>query len=65
MLQYTIACYQSTTWVFPYGRFLTRVFKDVGTNMRRETNFEALGAYDTYDDQWTRQMKFKNTLDSS
>lgn len=33
--------------------------------MRRETNFEALGAYDTYDDQWMRQMKFENTLDSS
>ncbi|KAL6311961.1 hypothetical protein AAG906_007451 [Vitis piasezkii] len=38
--------------VLPYGHFLTRVFKDVGVDLSRETDFEALTTYDTYDELW-------------
>ncbi|KAL6332991.1 hypothetical protein AAG906_020007 [Vitis piasezkii] len=46
-------------------RFLTRVFKDVGVNLNRETYFEAPNTYDTYDDQSMRQMKFEKAPDGS
>ena len=46
-----IASCESTTWVLPYGRFLSWVFKDVGIDLSRETKFELPGTYDTYDDQ--------------
>ncbi|RVW57549.1 hypothetical protein CK203_093077 [Vitis vinifera] len=49
----------------PYGRFLARVFKDVGVDLSRETDFEAPNIYDTYDEQSLGQMKFEKTLDGS
>ncbi|RVW51245.1 Retrovirus-related Pol polyprotein from transposon RE1 [Vitis vinifera] len=49
----------------PYGRFLTRVFKDVGVDLSRETDFEVPNTYDTYDDQLMAMMKFKKTPDGS
>ena len=50
-MMHMIACCESTTRVLPYGRFLSQVFKDVGIDLSRETNFEAPSTYDTYDDQ--------------
>ncbi|KAL6311754.1 hypothetical protein AAG906_022423 [Vitis piasezkii] len=37
----------SSTRVLPYGRFLTRAFKDVGIDLSRETDIEAPTTYDT------------------
>ena len=60
-----ISCCESTTRVLPYGRFLTRVFKDVGIDLSRETDFEASSIYDTYDEQSLGQMKFEKAPDGS
>ncbi|RVW31108.1 hypothetical protein CK203_093164 [Vitis vinifera] len=43
----------------PYGRFLTRVFKDVEVDLSRETNFEAPTSYDMYDEQSLGRIKFE------
>ena len=51
MMMHMISCCESKTRVLPYGRFLTRVFKDVGVDLSHETDFEALTTYDTYDEQ--------------
>ncbi|KAL6349475.1 hypothetical protein AAG906_034132 [Vitis piasezkii] len=59
MMMHMISCYESKTRVLPYGRFLTRVFKDVGVDLSRETNFEAPNIYDTYDDLSMGWMKFE------
>ncbi|RVW33543.1 hypothetical protein CK203_095924 [Vitis vinifera] len=58
-----ISCCKSTTRVLPYGRFLTRVFKDVGIDLSRETDFEAPSIYDTYDEQSLGRMKFEKAPD--
>ena len=50
MMMHMIACCESTTHVLPYGRFLTRVFKNAGVNLSKETDFEAPSTYATYDD---------------
>ncbi|KAL6327906.1 hypothetical protein AAG906_027314 [Vitis piasezkii] len=65
MMMHMISCCESTTRVLPYGRFLTRVFKDADIDLSRETNFEAPSAYDTYDDQSMGQMKFEKATDGS
>ena len=65
MMMHMIACCESTTRVLPYGCFLTRVFKDAGVDLSRETNFEVLNTYDTYDDQSIGKMKFEEALDGS
>ena len=65
MMMHMISCCESMTRVLPYGRFLTRVFKDVDVDLTRETDFEAPSAYDTYDDQSMGQMKFEKALDGS
>ena len=41
------------------------MFKDVGVDLSRETDFEVPNTYDTYDDQLMAMMKFKKTLDGS
>ena len=51
--------------ILPYGRFLTKVFKDVGIDLSRETYFEVPNTYDTYDDQSMAKMKFEKVLDGS
>ena len=51
MMMHMISCYESTTQVLPYDRFLTRVFKDAGVDLSKETDFEAPTSYDTYDEQ--------------
>ncbi|RVW58501.1 hypothetical protein CK203_110019 [Vitis vinifera] len=52
---------RSMTRVLLYGRFLTKVFKDVGIDLSRETNFEVPSTYDTYDDQSMARMKFEKS----
>ncbi|RVW88763.1 hypothetical protein CK203_034671 [Vitis vinifera] len=59
MMMHMISCCESTTHVLPYSRFFTRVFKDVGVDLSRETYFEAPNSYDTYDDLSIGQMKFE------
>ena len=66
MMMHMIICCESTTWVLPYDRFLSRVFKDVGIDLSRETDFETpstYDTYDTYDDQFMGRRKFDKTLD--
>ena len=59
MMMYMIACCESTTRVLPYGRFLTRVFKDANIDLSKEIEFEAPNTYDMYDDQSMGKMKFE------
>ena len=63
MMMHMISCCESTTRVLPYGRFFTRVIKDV--NIDLETYFEAPNTYDTYDDQSMAMMKFEKVPDGS
>ena len=65
MMMHMISCYESTTRVLSYGCFLTRLFKDVGVDLSRETDFEAPSIYDTYDEQSLGRMKFEKALDGS
>ena len=65
MMMHMIACCESTIRALPYDRFLTRVLKDVGVDLSKETDFEAPSAYDTYDDRSMGMMKFKKALDGS
>ena len=65
MMMHMISCCKSTTLVFPYGRFLTRGFKDVGVDLSREIDFEASSIYDTYDEQFLGRMKFEKAPDDS
>ena len=41
MIMHMISCCESMTLVLLYGRFLTRVFKDVGVDLSTEIDFEA------------------------
>ena len=65
MMMHMISYVESTTRVLPYSRFLTRVFKDVGVDLSKETDFEPPTSYDTYDEQSLGRMKFKKAPDSS
>ena len=65
MMMHMISCCKSTTQVLPYGRFLTRVFKDAGVDLSRKTDFEASSIYDTYDEQSLGLMKFEKAPDGS
>ena len=64
-MMHMISCLESTTRVLPYDRFLTRVFRDVGVDLSRKMNFEALTSYDTYDEQSLGSMKFEKAPDGS
>ena len=65
MMMHMISCCKSMTRVLLYGHFLTKVFKDVGIDLSRETNFEVRSTYDTYDDQSMARMKFEKVPDGS
>ena len=65
MMMHMISCCESMTCVLPYSGFLTRVFKDVGVDLSKETDFEALSTYDTDDDQSMGRMKFEKAPDGS
>ena len=47
MMMHIIASSKSTTHVFIYSRFLSKVFKDSNIELSKETDFEALSIYDT------------------
>ena len=65
MMMHMISYVESSTRVLPYDRFLTWVFKDVGVDLSRETDFEAPTSYDTYDEQSLGHMKFEKVPDGS
>ena len=65
MMMHMMACCESSTRVLPYGRFLTRVFKDARVDLSREQEFEAPSSYDTYDEQSLARMKFEKDPDGS
>ena len=65
MMMHMISYCESTTRVLPYDRFLTQVFKDVGVDLSRETDFEAPTSYDTYAEQSLGRIKFEKALDGS
>ena len=65
MMMHMLACCESSTRVLPYGRFLTRVFKDAGVDLSREQDCEAPSRYDTYDEQSLGRMKFEKGPDGS
>ena len=65
MMMHMISCVESMTRVLPYGRFLTRVFKDVEVDLSRETNFEAPTSYDMYDEQSLGRIKFEKAPNDS
>ena len=65
MMMYMISYYGSTTQVLPYGRFLTRVFKDGRVDLSKQTDFEAPTIYDTYDEQSLGRMKFEKAPNGS
>ncbi|RVW91746.1 Retrovirus-related Pol polyprotein from transposon RE1 [Vitis vinifera] len=65
MMMHMISYVESSTRVLPYGRFLTRAFKDAEVDLSRETDFEAPTTYDTYDEQSLGHMKFEKAPDGS
>ena len=65
MMMHMISCCKSMTRVLLYGRFLTKVFKDVGIDLSRETDFEVSTTYDMYGDQSMARMKFEKVPDGS
>ncbi|KAL6349634.1 hypothetical protein AAG906_035795 [Vitis piasezkii] len=65
MMMHMISCCESKTRVLPYGRFLTKAFKDAGVDLSRETDFEAPTTYDMYDKQSLGWMKFEKAPDGS
>ena len=65
MMMHMISYVESTTRVLPYNRFLTQVFKDVGVDLSRETDFKAPTSYDMYDEQSLGRMKFEKAPDDS
>ena len=46
MMMHMISCCESMTRILPYGRFLTRVFKDASIDLSKETDFEAPSIHD-------------------
>ena len=65
IMMHMISYVESTTRVLPYDRFLTLVFKDVGVDLSKKTDFEAPTSYDTYDEQSLGRMKFEKAPDDS
>ena len=65
MMMHMIACCESSTYVLPYGHFISRVFKDAGVDLSKEQDFEAPSSYDTYDEQSLARMKFEKGPDGS
>ena len=49
MMMHMISCVESITRVLPYDHFLTRVFKDAGVNLSRETDSRGISDDDAYD----------------
>ena len=46
------------TWVLPYGRFLTKVFKEFGLYLKAEAEIEKSSPFDTYTESSMGRIKF-------
>ncbi|RVW57638.1 hypothetical protein CK203_096005 [Vitis vinifera] len=60
MMIHMISCYKSSTRVLLYDRFLTKVFKDVGVDLNKETNFEALFESVQFEATFPKPMMFES-----
>ena len=58
MLNHMMSCCQSTTWVLSYGRFLTKVFKEFGLDLKLKTKIEMPSSFNTYNESSMGMMKF-------
>ena len=58
MLNHMMACFQSKTWVLPYGCFLTKVFKEFGLDMKDEIEIEKPSPFNTYTKSSMGMMNF-------
>ncbi|RVW66804.1 hypothetical protein CK203_064846 [Vitis vinifera] len=65
MMMHMMACCERPKRILPYGRFMTRVFKDAGVDLSREQEVEAPSSYDTYDEQSMARMKLEKAPDGS
>ena len=63
MLNHMIACCESKTRVLPYGRFLTKVFREFGLNLSIETESDKVSVFDTYTKSTMGRMKFVKSKD--
>ena len=59
MMRHMMECCHRAKRSLPYGRFLTRVFKDAGVDLSRETDVELPSIYDTYNDKSMDRMGFE------
>ena len=58
MLNHMITCCESMIRVLPYGRFLTKVFKEFGLYLSTETESDKVYVFDTYTESTIGRMKF-------
>ena len=65
MMMHMMACCERPKRILPYGRFMTRVFKDAGVDLSKEQEVEAPSSYDTYDEQSMARMKLEKAPDGS
>lgn len=65
MMMHMITYCKSTIRVFPYGRFLSLVFKKVDIDMNKEMDFILPSIYDMYNDQFMKRMNFERAPDDS
>ncbi|RVW22362.1 hypothetical protein CK203_096192 [Vitis vinifera] len=65
MMMHMMACCERPKRILPYGRFMTRVFKDAGVDLSREQEVEGPSSYDTYDEQSMARMKLEKAPDGS
>ena len=63
MLIHMIACYESTTQVLPYGRFLMKVFMEFGLDLSSQTKTRKVFVFDTYIESTMGRMKFVKSED--
>ena len=63
MLNHMIACCESTTRVFPYGRFFMKVFKEFDLDLSIETKSDKVSVFDTYTESTMGRMKFVKSED--
>ena len=63
MLNHMIFCCESTTRVLPYGRFLTKVFREFGLDLSTEIENDKVSVFDTYTEPTMGRMKFVKSKD--
>ena len=63
MFNHMIAYCESTTRVLPYGRFLTKVFREFGLDLSTEIESDKVSMFDTYIELTIGIMKFVKSED--